>query len=125
MKKARKLLIGLVLGCAALAVAVAPALAESAMDFYKGKRIYLKIGSSVGGGYDTIGRAITRHMAKYIPGKPKIIVQNIPGGGSLRMMNQIYNTGKRDGSVFALGSSGLAATPLLNPKAAKFDPRKL
>ncbi len=125
MREIGKLFTGLSLGLAAIAVAGAPASAGSAEDFYKGKRIYLKIGSSVGGGYDTIGRAITRHMSRYIPGKPRIIVQNVPGGGSLRMMNQIYNTGKRDGSVFALGSSGLAGTPLLNPKAAKFDPRKL
>jgi tripartite-type tricarboxylate transporter receptor subunit TctC len=125
MKTINRQVTGLVLGWAALALAGAPALAESAAEFYKGKRIYLKIGSSVGGGYDTIGRAVTRHMAKHIPGNPKIIVQNVPGGGSLRMMNQIYNTGKKDGSVFGLGSSGMATTPLLNPKAAKFDPRKL
>ena len=125
MKKTNQLVTGLVLGCAALAFSGAPALAESAADFYKGKRIYLKIGSSAGGGYDTIGRAVSRYMAKYISGNPRIIVQNVPGGGSLRMMNQIYNTGKKDGSVFALGGSGIAATPLLNPKAAKFDPQKL
>lgn len=125
MGKFAAILTGLGCGLVVLSAASVPASAESAMDFYKGKRIYLKIGSSVGGGYDTIGRAIVRFMDKHIPGQPKIIVQNIPGGGSLRMMNQIYNTGKRDGSEFALGSSGMPATPLLNPKAAKYDPRKL
>jgi tripartite-type tricarboxylate transporter receptor subunit TctC len=125
MRKIGAILTGLGIGAAALSAAAAPALAESAMDFYKGKRIYLKIGSQTGGGYDTIGRAIARYMDKHIPGNPKIIVQNIPGGGSLRMMNQIYNTGKKDGSEFGLGSSGMPTTPLLNPKAAKFDPQKL
>ncbi len=124
MRKIGAILAGLGIAAAAVSAA-APALAESAMDFYKGKRIYLKIGSQTGGGYDTIGRAIARYMDKHIPGNPKIIVQNIPGGGSLRMMNQIYNTGKKDGSEFGLGSSGMPTTPLLNPKAAKFDPQKL
>jgi tripartite-type tricarboxylate transporter receptor subunit TctC len=125
MRKITILLTGLGLGVATLAIAGAPASAESAKDFYTGKRIHLKIGSSVGGGYDTIGRAVARHMVRHIPGGPKIIVQNVPGGGSLRLMNQIYNTGKKDGSEFGLGSSGMATTPLLNPKAAKFDPTKL
>ncbi|MDH3242118.1 MAG: tripartite tricarboxylate transporter substrate-binding protein [Alphaproteobacteria bacterium] len=125
MRKSAIFMTGLGLGLAALSGALAPAAAESAMEFYKGKRIYLKIGSQTGGGYDTIGRAIARFMDKHIPGEPKIIVQNIPGGGSLRMMNQIYNTGKKDGSEFGLGSSGMPTTPLLNPKAAKYDPQKL
>jgi tripartite-type tricarboxylate transporter receptor subunit TctC len=125
MLKSTLLFAGLGFGLAALSESAAPASAQSVMEFYKGKRIYLKIGSSVGGGYDTIGRAITRYMDKHIPGHPKIIVQNIPGGGSLRMMNQIYNTGKKDGSVFGLASSGMPTTPLLNPKAAKYDPQKL
>ncbi|HSR55545.1 MAG TPA: hypothetical protein VLN73_04860, partial [Alphaproteobacteria bacterium] len=125
MRKIATTLTGLGFGLAALTVAGAPVFAQSAMDFYKGKRIYLKIGSSVGGGYDTIGRAIARFMDKHIPGEPRIIVQNVPGGGSLRMMNQIYNTGKKDGSEFGLGSSGMPTTPLLNPKAVKYDPQKL
>lgn len=125
MRKSVITFAGLGVGLAALAAGGTPAAAQSAMEFYKGKRIYLKIGSSVGGGYDTIGRAITRFMDKHIPGEPKIIVQNVPGGGSLRMMNQIYNTGKTDGSEFALASSGMPTTPLLNPKAAKYDPQKL
>lgn len=125
MRKSIVMLSGLGFGLAALFGTAAPVSAQSAMEFYKGKRIYLKIGSSVGGGYDTIGRAIARFMDKHIPGGPKIIVQNIPGGGSLRMMNQIYNTGKKDGSEFALASSGMPTTPLLNPKAAKYDPQKL
>jgi tripartite-type tricarboxylate transporter receptor subunit TctC len=63
-------------------------------------------------------------MGKYIPGAPNIIVQNVPGGGSLRLANQIYNVGVKDGSVFALASNGMPTTPLLSPSAAHFDPQR-
>lgn len=119
------LMAGAVMGFVAFAPAWlgAGAQAQSVADFYKGRQIVLKIGSSPGGGYDIVGRAVARHITRHIPGTPGIIVQNIPGGGSLRMTNQLVNTGKKDGSEFALGSSGMPTTPLLSPKAAHYDPR--
>ncbi len=97
---------------------------HSVADFYRGKTITLQIGSETGGGYDVVGRAVARYIGRYIPGNPNVIVQNVPGGGSLRLANQIYNTGARDGSVFALASNGMPTTPLLVPRAAHFDPLK-
>lgn len=109
-----------------LALVIAgPALAQDKIAaFYKGKQIVLKIGSPTGGGYDVSGRAVSRHMGKHIPGNPSFLVQNVPGGGSLRLVNQLYNIGEKDGSVLALGSSGMPTTPLLTPEAAHYDPRK-
>ena len=64
----------------ALSVALAqPALAQTPADFYRGKSLELYIGSSVGGGYDAYARMLARHMGRFIPGNPTVIVQNVPG----------------------------------------------
>ncbi len=78
---------------AALLVAVpfsAPASAQSVEEFYKGKTITLAIGFDTGGGYDIYGRLLSRHLSKHIPGHPAIIVQNMPGAGSLRAAQYLY-----------------------------------
>ena len=65
---------------AALLLGAQAAQAQDAVaDFYRGKRLFLQIGSETGGGYDLVGRAVARHMAKYIPGSPTIVVQNVVG----------------------------------------------
>jgi tripartite-type tricarboxylate transporter receptor subunit TctC len=91
--------------------------------FYSGKVIQLRIGSAAGGGYDLIGRTIGRHMGKHIPGNPAIAVQNVTGGGGLKLLNDIYTTAPRDGTVIGAGISGTPTGALLTPGVAKFDPR--
>ena len=113
----------------AIALAVAamlpsPSQAQSPADFYKGKTVFLQIGSGPGGGFDTIGRLYARHIGKHIPGNPNVVPQNVPGGGSLQLANQFANTAPRDGTVFAIINNGAPTTPLLTPSAAKFDPRR-
>ena len=109
----------------ALALAASRAwAADRAEDFYKGKQLILQTGSSPGDGYDLYGRLVARFISKYIPGHPAIVDQYVPSGGSLLLANQFANTTPRDGSVFGLFNSGVATTPLLDPSAAKFDPRK-
>ena len=97
---------------------------DAVADFYRGRTITLQIGSEPGGGYDVVGRTVARFMSKYIPGSPHLIVQNVPGGGSLRFANQMFNVSPRDGTVFGLASNGMPTTPLLSPEAAHFDPTK-
>jgi hypothetical protein len=63
-------------------------------------------------------------MGKHIPGNPAIIPQNVPGGGSLLLANQFAATTKADGTYIAVMNSGMPTTPLLNPEAVHFDPRK-
>ena len=108
--------------CAGLLPATAQA--QDVAAFYKGRSISMFIASAVGGGYDAYARLVGRHIGKYIPGTPNVIVQNVPGGGSLRLANQIANVAPRDGSLFALASNGMPTTPLLMPEAAHFDPTK-
>lgn len=97
---------------------------NSVEGFYKGRQIVFQTGSSPGDGYDLYGRLISRHISQYIPGKPTIISQYVPGGGSLALANQFGNITPRDGSVFGLFNSGMTTTPLLNPSVAQYDPRK-
>ncbi|NIQ93164.1 MAG: hypothetical protein GWN87_02310, partial [Desulfuromonadales bacterium] len=77
----------------------APAAADAVSDFYKKARVKVIIGFSPGGGYDRGGRVVARHLNKYIPGKPRMIAQNMPGAGSLRLLNWLYAKGPKDGSV--------------------------
>ena len=107
-----------------LAACLAPANAQDPAAFYRGRTVSLQVGSAAGDGYDQYARVIARHIGKYIPGQPNIIVQNVPGGGSLLLANQFGNTTPRDGSVFGIFNNGMPTTPLLNPSVAKFDPRR-
>jgi tripartite-type tricarboxylate transporter receptor subunit TctC len=69
---------------AAIAIAGAsPCLAQDSIaQFYKGRQITVVVGSSPGGGYDIYARLMARHMGKYIPGNPSMLVTNMPGAGS-------------------------------------------
>ncbi|MDE0030484.1 MAG: hypothetical protein OXU42_13910, partial [Deltaproteobacteria bacterium] len=68
-----------------------------AASFYEGKTVKIISVSSPGGGYDTYSRLFARHLGKHIPGKPNVIVVNIPGGSGLIGTNYVYNITKRDG----------------------------
>ena len=109
--------------CALLAFAglTGAATAETAAEFYKGKTVFLQIGSGIGGNYDTIGRLFARHMGKNIPGAPSVVVQNVAG---LQLANQFGNTTARDGTYLGVFTNGMPTIPLIEPKAGHFDTRK-
>ena len=79
-----------------------PAEAQSVAEFYKGKQIQVVVGYGTGGGYDLAARVLSRHMGKHIPGNPNLIVQNMPGAGSLRAINYLYQAAPKDGTVFGI-----------------------
>ncbi len=107
------------------ALAVAMAAPAGAVEFYKGKTIRILVGYSPGGGYDLYARTLGRHMDKYIPGNPNIIVQNKTGAGSLLAANYIYNRAPKDGTVFGTFSRSLPILFLTGKgKNVRFDPRK-
>jgi tripartite-type tricarboxylate transporter receptor subunit TctC len=103
------------------ALLVGAATAQSAPDFYAGKQITLIVGSSTGGGYDTQARLVARHLGKHIPGNPIIVVQNMPGAGSLAAANYIYNVAPNDGSVIALVQRSMLLIKNWNPQSVRFD----
>lgn len=108
---------------AAMAVTSA-ARADAVEDFYKGKTVELYIGYSVGGGYDTYARLLARHMGKHIPGNPTIVPQNMPGAGSLKLANWLYEAAPQDGTVFATIARAAPFDPLFGNDKAKFDADK-
>lgn len=74
-------------------------------DFFSGQTVRLLVGFSAGGGYDTYGRAIARHIGKHIPGNPEVVVENMTGGGSLVLANHLYNQAEPDGLTIGLWNS--------------------
>jgi hypothetical protein len=73
------------------ALAASQARADTVADFYRGKQINLIVGYGPGGGYDVYARLVGRHLGRCIPGQPTVVVQNMPGAGSLRAVNHLYN----------------------------------
>src|SRR5690242_11337331 len=66
-----------------VAAALTPLPAAGQADFYKGKTVELIISTGAGGGLDTNGRIVARHLAKHIPGEPTIVPKNMPGAGHI------------------------------------------
>ena len=106
----------------ALASAV-PAHAQSVEDFYRNRAITILVGFTAGGGYDLYARLLGRHMGRHVPGNPTIVVQNMPGAGSLKATQFVYSVAPKDGTVLATVSRGMVTEPLLND--GKFDATKL
>jgi tripartite-type tricarboxylate transporter receptor subunit TctC len=104
------------------ALSAAPACAD---EFYAGKTLTLVVGSDVGGGYDTYARLFARHLGDQIPGKPNVVVQNIPGAGSARAGGYLYNSAAKDGLTIALLQPGAIVGPLVDKKMqAGYDATK-
>ena len=110
----------LMIGAASIAAAQGPS-----TPFYKDKTIRIVVGFTSGGLYDQYARMLARHMGKYIPGNPNIIVQNMPGAGSLTATNYIYGVAKADGLTLGMPGSGIYLDQLLGRKEANFDVAKL
>jgi tripartite-type tricarboxylate transporter receptor subunit TctC len=104
-------------------VSSASAVAQTASveNFYKDKTVSLVVGGSEGGGYDTLARAIGRHIGAHIPGHPVIVVRNMPGAGGLIATNYLFNTAERDGTVIGLVENGTPLAPLLGTREARYD----
>ena len=98
-----------------------PSRANGQSDFFKGKQIKIVVGFTAGGIIDLWARLYTQHLGKFIPGNPELIVQNVPGGGSMIAANQLYNIAKPDGLTLAMISSGLYFDQLMGVKEVQFD----
>ena len=96
-----------------------PAFAQS--NFYQGKTINLIVGSTTGGGYDLWARLLAQHLGKHIPGNPNVIVQNMPGAGSLVAANHLYNVAKPDGLTVGAILPALYFDQLVKRQEVQFD----
>lgn len=92
--------------------------------FYKGKSIRIVVGFSSGSFYDVWARLIARYMPKYIPGSPDIVVQNMPGAGSVIAANYVYSVAKPDGLTLGVPSNGIYLDQIVGRKEVQFDVRK-
>jgi tripartite-type tricarboxylate transporter receptor subunit TctC len=114
-------------GAALLWQAAGPASAQGsgeAAPFFKGKTLNAIVGFQAGSSSDVYLRTFTRHVARHLPGNPNVVVQNMPGAGSLVATMHMANLAARDGSVIALANPGTLMEPLINPQTTKFDPRQ-
>jgi tripartite-type tricarboxylate transporter receptor subunit TctC len=112
--------------CFSVAVLLAqPAGAQTVEEFYKGKALTLVVGNGPGGGFDVFGRLLARHIGRYVPGNPSVVVQNMPGAGSLVAANYLYNVAPKDGTTFGLIARNMPLLGLLgNNSNVRFDPHK-
>jgi tripartite-type tricarboxylate transporter receptor subunit TctC len=101
----------------------APAAAQTSATF-KGETININIGYPAGGAPDLYFRVLARHFGHHIPGNPIIVPKNMPGAGTLRAANYVYNVASKDGTELANFSSSAMVEPLMDNDQAKFDATK-
>ena len=124
VEQAMTLAVALAAAWLAVAGGARPAQAQAVADFYRGRTIELDVGTGVGGGYDANARLVARHLGRFIPGSPAIIVNNLPGGGGIRAANTLFNKSSRDGLVLGTFSNAMITEPLLGAGQAMFAPDK-
>ena len=107
-----------------LALAAAHAQADDVTKFYKGQQVKLVVGYPPSSGHSAYARLLAAHFPRHIPGEPTIVVQNMPGAGSMVAANWLYNLAPRDGSTIGVFAVNVAIDSLFGNSAAKFDARK-
>jgi tripartite-type tricarboxylate transporter receptor subunit TctC len=95
--------------------------ADAVSDFYTGRTVTVVIGSAAGGTYDLYARAMGRFVGRYIPGNPRVIVQNMPGAASYTAAAHVFNVAPQDGTVIGAISAALPWQPLIDPNSPKLD----
>src|SRR3954463_815109 len=113
-----------VLAILAIATAIGTSLADAdeVEDFYRGKTVTIVVSNPPGGGYDLLARTIAPTLAKHIPGKPSVIVQNMPGAAGILATNHLFTIAPKDGTVIGAISNTVPFEPLLGTAEARFDP---
>jgi tripartite-type tricarboxylate transporter receptor subunit TctC len=120
----RKILAGVTV-VAGFTVAFDSSVLAASDEFYKGKVIRIVVGFSAGGGFDTYARSVARHMGKYIPGNPTIVVENMTGAGSLIAANHVYKVAKPDGLTLGAFNGNQILGQLVGAQGVNFDARKM
>lgn len=116
---------GALLAIAALflaALQIAPAQAQQPL--FAGKTVTIIVGYNPGGGYDLMARLVGRHLTRFLPGNPTVIVQNMPGANSITAANHVYNVAKPDGLTLGAFNRNLILGQLVNAPGIRFDMNK-
>src|SRR5690348_9085906 len=96
-----------------------------AAEFYKDRTITFIIGSAPGGGYDTYSRLVASHLGRQIGGHPTIVPQNVPGAGSIRAANYLYNVAPKDGTTIGMVDEAIFLNQILGVQEPTTDAAKL
>ena len=99
----------------------ATAVGQDVADFYANRQITILVGAGPGGITDTSARIIGDYLEELVPGGPSVIVQNMPGGGSVTMANHIYRSAARDGTVLGYSLPAVIVAQLMEPTRARYD----
>ena len=91
---------------------------------FEGKTVIIVVGFKTGGGYDRTARILARHLPKHLPGRPNVIVQNMPGANSITAANHVYNVAKPDGLTLGTFNRNLVLAQLTHVPGVKYDMRK-
>jgi tripartite-type tricarboxylate transporter receptor subunit TctC len=110
--------------CACGAALATPGQADPVEDFYKGKTITVITSTGVGGPFDLTARALAKYMPRYIPGRPTMIVKNMPGGGHVLATNYMYTQAAKDGTFIATVNNIIPLHQVLDGRGVRFDARK-
>ena len=117
--------VGAIIGALCAAAVCVGAPAARAADFYAGKTITFIVGADAAGGFDVYARVIARHLPRFIPGTPAIVVQDMPGAGSAKAASFIYRLAPKDGLTIGALMPGVIIDPLLQRRSAgQFDATK-
>jgi tripartite-type tricarboxylate transporter receptor subunit TctC len=108
----------------AAALLVAGSRCGSAQSDFSGKTIRLYIGTGPGGGYDTYGRLVARHIGRHIPGNPALVPQNMPGASSLTLTNFLFNTAPRDGTAIGMINQAMPTEQYLDIGNINYDSKR-
>lgn len=98
--------------------------AAQAQPYYENKTLRIVVGLAPGGGFDTYARLIGRHLGRHIPGNPAVIVDNMPGAGSILMTNHLYKVAKPDGLTVGHFNGAIILGQVLGQQGIEFDARR-
>ena len=112
--------LAFVCGVVALLLAL-PAVAQAP---FSGKTVTILVGYSPGGGYDRVARIVARHLPRYLPGNPTVVVQNMPGANSIVAANHLYNVARPDGLTLGLFNRNLVLGQLVGVEGLRVDMRR-
>jgi tripartite-type tricarboxylate transporter receptor subunit TctC len=98
--------------------------ADLPADYFKGKQVNLIVGYDPGGGYDVYARALGRHIDRYLPGQPSVVIRNMPGAASRQAANHLYTVAPKDGTSFGTIARGLPTDELLGAPGIRFESQK-
>jgi tripartite-type tricarboxylate transporter receptor subunit TctC len=116
---------GAMMIAASCGIFLSPIVAAADAWTYQGKTFTILVGASAGGGYDFYGRLLARHIGKFLPGNPQVIVKNMPGAGGIVLANYLQSRAARDGTEIGTFEHGTAFASLLTGTRIEFEPAKL